>query len=160
VGLRDPIHAGTWDGERFISDLEVALSTQAWSSYGSTEAFSTMALGSVSAGYQQQLRQLQSSQLQQQKAMQQASDYQRQQVYNRMGMGIHSAPTVAVSAKQEPKKGFSMVEEVRSYIREYKDWIFTIAIIAIVDHFFLDGALKEKLAGALGKKLDNADGKA
>lgn len=51
------------------------------------------------------------------------------------------------------------MEEFRSYVREYKDWIFTIAIIAVVDHFFLDGALKEKLSSALGKKLDATEGK-
>ena len=51
-----------------------------------------------------------------------------------------------------------MGDEFKSYIREYKDWIFTIAIVAIIDHFFLDGALKEKLTASLGKKLD--DGKA
>lgn len=57
------------------------------------------------------------------------------------------------------KKGRSMTDEFKSYLREYKDWIFTIAIVAIIDHFFLDGALKEKLAGALGKKLDADNGK-
>ena len=50
-----------------------------------------------------------------------------------------------------------MVDEFKSYVREYKDWIFTIAIIAVIDHFFLDGALKEKLSTALGKKLDAGD---
>lgn len=69
-----------------------------------------------------------------------------------------SAYSRVQSGRAAPKKGFSMLDEVRGYVREYKDWIFTIVIIAIVDHFFLDGALKEKLATALGKKLDGADG--
>jgi hypothetical protein len=66
------------------------------------------------------------------------------------------------SVKQEPvKKGqSSMVDEFKSYVREYKDWIFTIAIVAVIDHFFLDGALKEKLSTALGRKLDADNAKA
>jgi hypothetical protein len=53
-----------------------------------------------------------------------------------------------------------MVDEFKSYVREYKDWIFTIAIVAVIDHFFLDGALKEKLSTALGRKLDADNAKA
>lgn len=62
-----------------------------------------------------------------------------------------------MSDGKQATKGRSMVDEFKGYIHEYKDWIFTIAIIAVVDHFFLDGALKEKLAAALGKKLDGAN---
>ena len=65
----------------------------------------------------------------------------------------------ARNQQQTAKKGSSMVDEFKSYVREYKDWIFTIAIVAIIDHFFLDGALKEKLSTALGKKLDADNGK-
>jgi hypothetical protein len=86
------------------------------------------------------------------------ADYQQRMYQELLRNGV-KAPTKQEFQQSHPatpavKKGQSLMEEFRSYVREYKDWIFTVAIIAIVDHFFLDGALKEKLAGALGKKLD------
>jgi hypothetical protein len=99
----------------------------------------------------------QSVQVQQQQQFE--ADYQQRMYHELLKNGV-KAPTKQ-EFQQGPstpavKKGQSFMEEFRSYVREYKDWIFTIAIIAVVDHFFLDGALKEKLAGALGKRLDAA----
>ena len=56
--------------------------------------------------------------------------------------------------RKESEKGEGMLNELKSYVSEYRDWFFTILIIAVVDHFFLNGALKEKLTSALGKKID------
>lgn len=47
-----------------------------------------------------------------------------------------------------------MLSEFKQYVGQYRDYFFTVILIAVVDHFFLGGALKEKLASALGKKLD------
>ena len=76
------------------------------------------------------------------------------------GLSANTSTVSVTTAATAPQKGASMMDEFKSYVREYKDWIFTIAIIAVIDHFFLDGALKEKLSAALGKKLDGQnDGK-
>lgn len=123
------------------------LSTPVWQEYGSTAVYSTGGLAAA-MGQQQQ------SQLD-----------QRSRLYNQMLQQLNQPLLSRGAANQfvkaaEPQKGKSMVDEFRGYVREYKDWIFTIAIVAIVDHFFLDGALKDKLASALGKKLDSGDAKA
>ena len=124
-------------------------STSGWADYGSTEIWSTAGIASS-----------------RHETTQSAANLQQQQLMAMLGQpGLGSSSqlkpgdTFTVANTVTPvKKGLSMGEEFKSYIREYKDWIFTIAIIAIIDHFFLDGALKEKLSAALGKKLD--DGKA
>lgn len=53
------------------------------------------------------------------------------------------------------QKGAGMLDQMKGYVSEYRDWFFTIVVIAVVDHFLLGGALKEKLTSALGKKLDD-----
>ena len=129
-------------------------STSAWQDCGSTVAFSTSGLGAMlgmssGIGAAQAVRM--SDAEYQRRMIQQlgSSPFRHQQVSGQF--------TTTATAQTTVKKGSSMVDEFKSYVREYKDWIFTIAIIAIIDHFFLDGALKDKLSVALGKKLDGAN---
>jgi hypothetical protein len=115
--------------------------------YGSTLAYSVSPIwstGITGSG----TRDAQSGQQQQITAQRQQALYE--QMVGRLSRQQPTAPITQPAVK----KGLSMVDEFKSYVREYKDWIFTIAIIAVIDHFFLDGALKEKLSAALGKKLE------
>lgn len=154
------------------------LSTSAWSEYGSTPAFQIPTTFNTGGAYVTDPRTREriyangatKSDLdravgvtvsqRQQRALE---DLDRQQ--GGVMSGSHSYGVASIQADVsalQPKatKGFSMVNEFKSYVHDYKDWIFTIAIIAIIDHFFLDGALKEKLSASLGKKLDSSDVKA
>jgi len=126
------------------------MSTSAWEDCESTSAYSTAILDQMLG-----TRRTQSSR---QGAY--SAEWQRREASRQMqnATASASAPVRYEGAKQQTAtKGRSMVDEFKSYVREYKDWIFTIAIIAVIDHFFLDGALKEKLSTALGKKLDAGD---
>lgn len=140
-------------------------SSAGWVDYGSTSAFHVYS-GSTSgaAGHYEPAYAAAAKRAAQQ---QQEANYQQALLKQLLSQGV-KAPTKQEFLNQtvdqyqqslKGKKGKSFMEEFRSYVREYKDWIFTIAIIAVVDHFFLDGALKEKLSSALGKKLDATEGK-
>ena len=47
----------------------------------------------------------------------------------------------------------SMLSEFKAYVSEHRNWIFTILIVAVVDAFFLGGALKQRITALLGGSL-------
>ena len=47
----------------------------------------------------------------------------------------------------------SMFGEFKAYVSEHRNWIFTILIVAVVDAFFLGGALKQRITSLLGGSL-------
>lgn len=52
-----------------------------------------------------------------------------------------------------------MLKELRQYLSDHRDLIFTVALVAIVDAFFLDGALKSRLKSILSGFIDKAESK-
>lgn len=56
-------------------------------------------------------------------------------------------------------KGVKVMNSFKIYLNEHKDFIFTLMLIFIADHFLLGGALKEKLKATTEKFLDRAHNK-
>ena len=145
-------------------------SSVAYAEYGSTQALGTIGLGSVlsTSAYNPATRTTVGKDgatrkdLERALGIQNSAQSYQNQILQQLNQPLLSRGAASslrfTNTGTEAKKGFSMVDEFKSYVREYKDWIFTIAIIAVIDHFFLDGALKEKLSAALGKKLDGPSG--
>lgn len=64
-------------------------------------------------------------------------------------------------SRQPQSKGMvtSMLRELRQYVADNRNLIFTVILIAIVDAFFLDGALKSRLKNILTSFIDKAEEK-
>lgn len=62
---------------------------------------------------------------------------------------------------QRQSKGLvtSMLRELRQYLSDHRDLIFTVVLVALVDAFFLDGALKSRLKSILSGIIDKAESK-
>jgi hypothetical protein len=56
------------------------------------------------------------------------------------------------------KRRFNMMENVKGYVEKYKDMIFTLGLVILIDHFMFKGALRERIKttieGALKKVED------
>lgn len=80
-----------------------------------------------------------------------------------VGSKVANCPTIFSSFDSETqpqtKEQTSMLSEFRAYLREHRDLVFTILIIAAVDAFFLDGALKSRLKAILNGFIDRAESK-
>jgi len=53
-----------------------------------------------------------------------------------------------LKAIQKPK-GNKMLESFKDYLKTHKDAIFTLTVVALIDHVFLNGALRERIQSAL-----------
>jgi hypothetical protein len=56
---------------------------------------------------------------------------------------IKSAKNKEVKTKD--KEGYEMTGAVKSYFQKHEDTLMTMAIIILVDHFILEGALRDKI---------------
>lgn len=61
--------------------------------------------------------------------------------------------------KQFTKARISMLQEVKSYMSEHRDIIFTLGLLFLADHFLLNGAIKTKLSAILSKTVDRLEKK-
>lgn len=52
-----------------------------------------------------------------------------------------------------------MLKEFRQYLADHRDLLFTVILVAAVDAFFLDGALKVRLKNILSGFIDKAEQK-
>jgi hypothetical protein len=64
------------------------------------------------------------------------------------------AAAKAASFATTKQGAIPMLDEIKQYVTEYRSWIFTILLIVVIDHFFLNGALKARITETLGKKLE------
>lgn len=55
------------------------------------------------------------------------------------------------------KKKEGIMNSFRAYLDKHRDLIFTVALVFLVDHYFLGGAFKERLQKLLGGVLDKAE---
>ena len=59
-------------------------------------------------------------------------------------------------SKLTKKKGESMF---KSYFQKHEETLMTIVLVMVIDHFFLNGALKDKIQGLLTGILDSTEKK-
>lgn len=81
---------------------------------------------------------------------------------DRLSQGLKVAYGEVIKSSSESSvkpRSKSMFTEFRAYLSEHRDLVFTIIIVALIDHLLLDGALKERLKGLLGGFLDKAETK-
>ena len=63
---------------------------------------------------------------------------------------------------QQPKgKGMfrQMVDDVRSFMNEHRFVIYTVAIIFLIDHFFLKGVFRDRLQGIIERMVGKVEQK-
>ena len=58
--------------------------------------------------------------------------------------------------KSKPK-GEGMIETVKCYINKHRDFLFTVILVMVVDHFVFKGALREKIKGVIDGALNKAN---
>lgn len=51
------------------------------------------------------------------------------------------------------------MDELRAYVKEYRDILFTIALVLLLDHLFFEGAMRERLKGLLSGMVHKAESK-
>jgi uncharacterized protein (DUF2164 family) len=73
---------------------------------------------------------------------------------------IGTAPTYSngttpfqIQNKQQEKK--PMLSRLKDYLRKHEDIFFTLAIAMLVDHFFFNGAFRQKIEAIVEKMLDS-----
>jgi len=83
--------------------------------------------------------------------------------------GWHTAGSIAQAQYQKelkadyigPKKEGSFMNEMfrdlRNFIKEHRGVFYTVALVAVADHFLLDGQFREKLKGIIAKLLSKAE---
>ena len=83
------------------------------------------------------------------------------QRYTATRLDIASGDSLTPVSRQPQSKGMvsSMLREFRQYLTDHRDLIFTVVIVAAVDAFFLDGALKSRLKSILNGFIDKAEQK-
>lgn len=57
------------------------------------------------------------------------------------------------------QRSFTMVKDLKDYLSEHKDMIFTIVLLALADALFLNGALRTKLESILHRVADKLEAK-
>jgi len=60
---------------------------------------------------------------------------------------------------EEAKKGSTMTKYVKEYFEAHKDTVFTVALIVLLDHFILGGALRDKIKAMVEKLINGAEKK-
>lgn len=59
--------------------------------------------------------------------------------------------------KEKPSMLTSAYTELRAYAKRHQDAIVTVALVLVVDHFFFDGSLRDRLRGILSKMLERVE---
>jgi len=54
------------------------------------------------------------------------------------------------------KEKKSMKEQITDYFNKHRDFLFTVFAVILIDHFFLGGALRERIKSLADKLLDRA----
>lgn len=72
---------------------------------------------------------------------------------------INNSPTTISTENNKTNKMNTITEDIKSFIKEHKNVIYYIVIILLVDHFFLNGKLREKTQALIEKLLGNVEKK-
>lgn len=77
------------------------------------------------------------------------------------GVPISSGLAAQVSKpkNEEPKETKTMLSQMREYIKEYRTIIFTVAFVALADHFLFEGAFRTRLKTLVEGLLKKAEDK-
>lgn len=51
-----------------------------------------------------------------------------------------------------------LMDELRGYIREHRNVLFTVVLVLLLDHLFFEGAMRERLKQLLSGMLTKAEG--
>ena len=54
-------------------------------------------------------------------------------------------------------KGEGMIETVKCYVNKHRDFLFTVILVMVVDHFIFKGALREKIKSVIDGALNKAN---
>ena len=57
------------------------------------------------------------------------------------------------------KEGVGVMKSLKEYFEKHKEVIFTVGIVVLIDHFFLNGAFRERLKGLVEKLLTRTEAK-
>jgi len=60
---------------------------------------------------------------------------------------------------QTKKETKTVIAQMREYIKEYRNVIFTVAFVALADHFLFKGALRDRLKDLVENLLKKAEDK-
>ncbi len=60
---------------------------------------------------------------------------------------------------QKPKesKMKEIINDLKKFVSEHRNIIYTVALVALADHFLFDGKFREKLKGLVDKMLNKAE---
>lgn len=58
-----------------------------------------------------------------------------------------------------PSKGSNMLQDIRSYVKENRQVLYTVAFIVALDHFVFNGAFRERLKGLVDGMLKKVEEK-
>ena len=58
-----------------------------------------------------------------------------------------------------PKRGSNMLQDIRAYIKDNRQVLYTVAFIVALDHFVFNGAFRERLKGLVDGMLKRVEEK-
>jgi len=56
-------------------------------------------------------------------------------------------------------KGSNMLQDIRSYIKDNRQVLYTVAMIVVLDHFLFNGAFRERIKALVEKALSGVEKK-
>lgn len=65
----------------------------------------------------------------------------------------------AVGHKKTLVKGAPMLNDLRSYVKENRQLLYTVALVIALDHFLFNGAFRERIKGLVESLLSSAEKK-
>lgn len=70
------------------------------------------------------------------------------------------APLTPASLGSKPQvEGKNMLNDLRSYVKDNRQLLYTIALVVALDHFLFNGAFRERIKGLVESLLSSAEKK-